>query len=318
MELLAKMRDDQKPRFVIHCEDLHRATSIMGGLGVREERAVSARLESLELGLRKVMDAVQQQGAGGRTQTSFQNVPKVVVSAPEGCSNVAAPGGARKQVQGRRTSQSGPRDLSPSQKRLRTEEQQQKARPREEESPWVKVVKKPRKTAMGKSSVNLEALGAAAEAGPVEIYITNTSNTTEEDDIKKVLETTAAEIDASANFKVTKAECLTKDNNPRTKCWKVTIPFKFKEFMEKEELYPAGWRYRKFFAARNMRNKPAPGGARRQEQEQRITQENMTTSLQEAMKEIALLKAKSASQEVASLAGGAAPGGGSEGAVTVQ
>ena len=44
-------------------------------------------------------------------------------------------------------------------------------RPREEESPWVKVVKKPRKIAFGKSSVDLAAMGLAAEAGAVQIYM---------------------------------------------------------------------------------------------------------------------------------------------------
>ena len=86
VKLLGKMDNaDKLPRFVLHCEDLNRATSLMGGLGVRDERAVSARLESLELGMRKVMDAVQQQGAAaaGRAST-FQAVPKVVVTAPAG------------------------------------------------------------------------------------------------------------------------------------------------------------------------------------------------------------------------------------------
>ena len=56
VELLIKMAKETKlMRFVISCEDLNRATSIMGGLGVRDERAVSARLESLELELRKLM-----------------------------------------------------------------------------------------------------------------------------------------------------------------------------------------------------------------------------------------------------------------------
>ena len=53
VELLDKLDDAKKlPRFVLHCEDLNRATFIMGGLGVRDERAVSARLESLGLGSR--------------------------------------------------------------------------------------------------------------------------------------------------------------------------------------------------------------------------------------------------------------------------
>jgi hypothetical protein len=271
VELLERMDNaDKLPRFVLHCEDLNRATSLMGGLAVRDERAVSARLESLEVGMRKVMDAVVQQGVAGRT-SSFQAVPKVVVTAPAGGAGVspAAPVGDRRQLQGgRRTSQSGPRDISPSQKRPRTEVQED--RPREEESPWVKVARKPRKTAVGKSSVDLAAMGLAAEAGPVEIYISNTANTTEKESIMKVLETTASKIEHTEGFKVINAECLTKDLNPRTKCWKVSVPYKFRDLMENDELYPAGWRYRKFFSSRNFRKLPE-GGRRQGNQGQGVT-----------------------------------------------
>ena len=38
--------------------------------------------------------------------------------------------------------------------------------------------------------------------------------------------------------------------NPRTKCWKVVVPYKFKEMMEKDKMYPTGWCHRKFFAPR--------------------------------------------------------------------
>ena len=318
VEMLLRLDNaDKLPRFVLHCEDLNRATSIMGGLGVRDERAVSARMESLEVGLRKVMDAVVQQGAAGRSErgSSFQAVPKVVVTAPAGArrqeqeageaeASSAAPAGARRQVQGvRRISQSGPRDLSPSQKRARTEEQE--ARPREEESPWVKVVKKPRKTAVGKSNVDLEAMGVVAEAGPVEFYISNTSNLSDRDGIKKVLETTAAKLENAAGFTVTKVEILTKDPNPRTKCWKVTVPYKFRELMENGELYPAGWRYRKFFASRNIRKRPEEQGSQGrqaregqeagQEVRQEVNQEHLVTAtaLQDALKRIAQLEAAS-------------------------
>ena len=341
VELLDKLDDAKKlPRFVLHCEDLNRATSIMGGLGVRDERAVSARLESLEVGMRKVMEAVQQQGAAGRaerSQTSFLAVPKVVVTAPAGgagatLAGTAAPGGpgARRQVQGgRRASQSGPRDLSPSQKRARTEEQE--ARPREE-SPWIKVVKKPRKTAVGKSSIDLEAIGVEAEAGPIEMYISNTSNKSDNDAIKKVLETSAANIDISLNFKVTKVELLTKEANPRTKCYKVTVPFKHRELMENEELYPAGWRYRKFYSARNIRNKSNISGVTSEKntvakEVQVLNKETMAAAILDARLKLAQLEAQSAGQEVASApamegeaspASAAAPAGGREGAGTAQ
>ena len=48
---------------------------------------------------------------------------------------------------------------------------------------------------------------------------------------------------------------LTKEENPRSKCWKVRVPYKFKEVMEKDELYHAGWTHRKFFGARNSNSK---------------------------------------------------------------
>ena len=59
-------------------------------------------------------------------------------------------------------------------------------------------------------------------------------------------------LEDTAGFTVIKAELLTKDVNPRTKCLKVSVPYKYRVLMENNELYPAGWRYRKFFASRNF------------------------------------------------------------------
>ena len=139
-----------------------------------------------------------------------------------------------------------------------------------------------------------------------------------------------------------KAELLTKDVNPRTKCLKVSVPYKYRVLMENNELYPAGWRYRKFFASRNFRKLPeggrrqgaqqgqvvnggagaakgnqagtaTPAGAGGQVQEAlEETQEvgqDLTAALQEARQEIAQLKAKASSQP---------PTGESEGIVTAQ
>ena len=56
---------------------------------------------------------------------------------------------------------------------------------------------------------------------------------------------------------VEKVELLTKELNPRTKCWKVVDPFRFKGVMEKDEVYPVGWKHRMFFGSRNSRDKKA-------------------------------------------------------------
>ena len=108
--------------------------------------------------------------------------------------------------------------------------------------------------------------------------------------------------------------------------------------MENDELYPAGWRYRKFYAARAMQNKNNTGRVtlslpikkttvEKEKEVQVINQETMATALQEALQELAWLKAKSAGQELgvapagetwASPAVAIVPLGGREGAHTAQ
>ena len=63
------------------------------------------------------------------------------------------------------------------------------------------------------------------------------------------------------DLQVLEVKCLTSGiENPRTKSWKVRVPYKYKELMEKNDLYPEGWTYRKFFAPRNMNQGVAGGG----------------------------------------------------------
>ena len=39
---------------------------------------------------------------------------------------------------------------------------------------------------------------------------------------------------------------MTKEQDPRTRCWRVVVPYRFKELMENSQLYPDGWRFREF------------------------------------------------------------------------
>ena len=104
--------------------------------------------------------------------------------------------------------------------------------------------------------------------------------------------------------------------------------------MENEQLYPAGWRYRKFYAARNMRNQNNTGrvtternNLEKEKEVQVINKETMATAIQDARQQLARLEAQAASQEVvaapaveagASPAAAAAPAGEREGAGTAQ
>ena len=65
-------------------------------------------------------------------------------------------------------------------------------------------------------------------------------------------------------LEVIEVKCLNnfeRDPDPRSKCWKVTVPYAFNDLMEKDELYPSGWSHRKFFPPR--RNNP--GGSSSQQ-----------------------------------------------------
>ena len=90
---------------------------------------------------------------------------------------------------------------------------------------------------------------------PAEFYIGNTDCRTNEETIKTVLLRCAAAVEGASDLVVDKVELLTKEKDPRTKCWKVVVPFRFKNIMEKDEVYPAGWKHRTFFGSRNARDK---------------------------------------------------------------
>ena len=110
-----------------------------------------------------------------------------------------------------------------------------------------------RKTAAGTSKVQIEDVGEYI--APAEFYIGNTDGRTNEETIKTVLMRCAAAVEGGENLVVEKVELLTKEQNPRTKCWKVVVPFRFKGVMEKDDVYPAGWKHRSFFGSRNSKDK---------------------------------------------------------------
>ena len=109
--------------------------------------------------------------------------------------------------------------------------------------------KKQRKVAYGSSQVNIEEEGSAA---PVEYYIGNTTPRATKEIIESVLIKCAEGVETGTLFSVVEVQQLaTHIVDPRTKCWKVVVPYKYKNLMEKDELYPSGWTHRKFFGPRS-------------------------------------------------------------------
>ena len=72
--------------------------------------------------------------------------------------------------------------------------------------------------------------------------------------------------------------CRTKEDDPRTICWKVVVPFRFKAVMENDESYPEGWRHRKFFGGRKkpeQNKQPRVEDIRVREAEQELERERV-------------------------------------------
>ena len=49
---------DRLPRFMVHCDELGRVLPLLGAVSISDERSVSARLEALEMGMKKMTDAM--------------------------------------------------------------------------------------------------------------------------------------------------------------------------------------------------------------------------------------------------------------------
>ena len=73
-----------------------------------------------------------------------------------------------------------------------------------------------------------------AEAAPVNFYIGNTNPRATPEIISEVPKKCAQDLPEKVNLEVIEVKCLNnmeRDPNPRTKCWRITVPYSFKEFM---------------------------------------------------------------------------------------
>ena len=120
--------------------------------------------------------------------------------------------------------------------------------------------RKPRKVTYGKSKVTMEG----AEAAPVEIFIGNTNPKATPEIIATVMKKCALDLPEKIELEVLEVKCLNNvdlDPNPRTRCWKIVVPYRFKELMARDDLYYCGWSHRQFYPPRQnkaKRHQPDP------------------------------------------------------------
>ena len=126
----------------------------------------------------------------------------------------------------------------------------------------------------GSAVIDIEGV----EAAPVDFFVGNTTPKIDNDKVKEIiLKCAALKLEGKPENIELKLEdvnvkCLNniKDEpNPRTKCWRITVPHVWREVMKRDEFYPRGWSHRAFHHSR--------GGGARSEQNKRLRPDSEVT-----------------------------------------
>jgi hypothetical protein len=283
---LKKLGDaNNLPRFMVQSDDLPRVMPLLAAVSVSDERSVSARLEALEAAQQRGMEEMKRMISSmlkGQVASRViaKETPTIEVSqtrdfagvargngggASNGGSNGSASNGARNggsnggqqqsffYRQGR-VSEGGRRgahtDRSPSVKRVREGEG---------EGEWRKVTHKQKsKPKIVAGTADLSEFGDLA--GPVQFWIGNTHPATDSERVEQVLMRCAESLNVE-RFCVDDVRCLTKDENPRVKSWRVTVPARLKDTMENPAMYARGWSHRVFSFRPGPMRRPEAAGA---------------------------------------------------------
>ena len=119
------------------------------------------------------------------------------------------------------------------------------------DAPYQPVNNRGRRKKPGQFGTNRVTL-AGAEAAPVDFFIGNTRPDSTEELIKQALVMCGenhgdmpAEL-KQGDIQVKLLNNLDEEPNPRTKCWKVTVPYIFREVLGMDTFFPNGWSHRKF------------------------------------------------------------------------
>ena len=224
---------------------------LLGAVSVGDERGVSVRLEALEAAHRAGMDEMKRMVAAiARGTAQHATTPDIVVTSPSFAA--VASGNAETG-----TNQNHTKDVrqdtgilwARSAPGARPDRSGSRKRQREGEGgEWREVThqrgRKPR--ARPKAVTGTATLAEFDDlAGPEQFWIGNTRASTDEAKVKEVLEK-CAKILSIDSFSVENVHGLTKEDNPRTRSWKVTVPARFKEVMSDPAMYPKGWSHRAF------------------------------------------------------------------------
>ena len=232
---------------------------------VQAEPAVTARLDNIE----KMVENLAKGFSEMKASRARQEWPALQVNGAEVPSSPLPPRQgfsqtqpvhtiARSRVEAAAGHPPINRSRSPSTKRTAEEaELHSSLRP---EPAWSTVVgrnqgRRQRPVQLGTAKLAITARG---EAAPYSIVVGNTHPESTEEIIREVLKNISeAGSEESDPLEILEVECLTK---PRTdgrriwsRTWRVQVPNRFREYMERPEAYPSGWTSRKYFPPKAQR-----------------------------------------------------------------
>ena len=136
----------------------------------------------------------------------------------------------------------------------------------------------------GTRVINIEG----AEAAPVSFFIGNTSPKSNKEAIAKVIIQCANEMEGKPGelkAEEIEAKCMTHIENPRTKCWKLTVPNKWRETFRDDSFWPLGWSHRPWANRNSTNEKESVKKPRSESQTSVVVDQDAlsgTTRLQEA------------------------------------
>ena len=126
-----------------------------------------------------------------------------------------------------------------------------------------KKKKKPKMT-MGSSNVALQNVVPSGMGGRAEYYVAGTSPDIDVDTMKVVLKMCSEDYIKRKNENTENASNLVLSNenvtaidltpdyleNPRSRSWKISVPYSFKIMLDDNDFFPKSWSYRKFYPPR--------------------------------------------------------------------
>ena len=274
VELVSQLdKEGKMPKILVASEHLAKVTLVKSALKPGDTAPLTSRIEDLEEIVKKLANSFENfQKKSEEPRLTFaaavggtgQGVGAAGLAGQGGQGHLQG-GGAHDQRrvplvqegngQNLRVPRGNGRDrsISPATKRAREETEQGTEAGAGGSGDGFTVPRRGRKTNYGKSTVTLEGVDAA----PVEIFVGNTNPRATEEKVKEVLILSAAQLPDKPQLLINEVKCLNNhdvDPNPRTRCWRISVPYKFKELMANDNLYPAGWSHRRFYPARRKKD----------------------------------------------------------------